>query len=152
AWNDLARMSLRLAGTNLDPLAQFNEFMRRDEFTLEISSIELTLPKILADGPMTPTGSWIIFVENPKAPRVKRAFRAPDNAKGERIRLTPVDNKPLVYHPGDVLWAEIGLQDGKGNNLQLSWWANGVRSKLWQFDRLSRTPRLHKLDQKAEAG
>jgi hypothetical protein len=152
AWNELARITLRLAGDNTDPLAELSAFLRQDEFKLEIQFIDLIQPANAAAGRLTPTGSLTIFVQDAKGQVVKKPFRGPDAPAGERIRFTAVDAKPVTYHAGDLMWAEIGVTDASKADLQLTWWANGVRSKLYQFDRLTRSPKLHKLDQKAEEG
>ncbi len=150
AWNELARITLRLAGDNTDPVAELSAFLRKDEFTLEIQSIELIQSE--AASRLTPTGSLTLFVQNAQGQVVKKPFRGPDVATGNRIRFTAVDGKPLTYRIGDLMWAELGVTDATKADLQLTWWANGVRSKLYQFDRLTRSPKVHKIDQRAEEG
>jgi hypothetical protein len=148
AWNELARLALRLAGENSDPLEELLRFVRKDEFVIELQAVDVLIP----GGKWTPTGSWILFVQPPGGQAVKKSFRAPDDPKGERIRFTAADGKPAKIKPGDLVWAELGVTDKAKDDLQLTWWASGIRSKLYQMDRLSRVPRIHKLDQRAETG
>jgi GTP-binding protein EngB required for normal cell division len=149
AWNDLARLALRLAGENTDPFAEFQAFVRKDRFELAPQSVDVVFP---ASARFVPTGSWILFVQPPGGQASKKLFRAPDSPTGDRIRFSAADAKPLTFRPGDLVWAELGVTDATKADLQLTWWANGVRSKVFQFDRLARPPRLHPIDQKAETG
>jgi hypothetical protein len=57
-----------------------------------------------------------------------------------------------TMRPGDILWAEVGLRDAGGGEWKVSWWANGTRSAVYQFDRLTLPPRLHRPSQKPEDG
>jgi hypothetical protein len=152
AWNLLACMTLRLSGDNTDPIAELAAFLKRDEFQLDVQAIDLVQPSDGAIGRLTPTGSLILFVQGAQGQVVKKPFRSADAAAGDRVRFTAVDGKPVTYRAGDLMWAEIGVTDASKADLQLTWWANGVRSKLFQFDRLSRSPKLHKIDQRAEEG
>lgn len=148
AWNDLAKLALRLAGQNTDPMAEFQAFVRKDEFAFEAQAVDL----IVSGASLTPSGSWTLFIQRPGSPVVKKAFKAPDDPKGERIRFTVADSKSAKIRAGDIVWAELSVTDAAKDDLQLTWWANGVRSKLYQFDRLTRQPRLHRIDQKSEEG
>lgn len=150
AWNDLARITLRLAGDNTDPMAELTAFLKRDEFILDIQSIDVI--QAGGAGRLMPTGSLILFVQSAKGQAIKKSFRGPDDPSGDRIRFKATDNKPINYRVGDLMWAELGVTDSSKADLQVTWWANGVRSKLYQFDRLSRSPKLHKIDQRAEDG
>jgi hypothetical protein len=152
AWNQLATIVLRLSGDNTDPLAELSAFLRQDVFPIEIQSIDLVQSPESTVGHLMPTGSLILFVQNAQGQVVKKPFRGPDQPSGFRITFTAVDSKPVIYRTGDLMWAELGVTNASKADLQITWWANGVRSKLYQFDRLNRSPRIHKIEQRAEEG
>lgn len=152
AWNELARIALQLAGFDADPLGQLVSFIHQDEFAISISSIEVIQNLDGSTGPLIPTGSLILFVQNPQGQVTKKTFKAPDNISSNRLQFAAADSKPLIYRPGNLMWAELGVTDAAKADLQLTWWANGLRSKYYQFDRLNRAPRLHRVEQKADDG
>lgn len=152
AWSELARIAMRLAGDNADPVAELAQFLKRDQFVLDISALELVQPDGANAIRYQPTGSLTLFVQNAQGQVAKKPYRAAEPISNQRIRFAAVDAKPLVYRPGDLMWVELGVTDPSKADLQLTWWANGARSKLYQFDRLNRAPRIHRIEQRAEDG
>lgn len=159
AWNDVATVLLRLAGeSNADPVAELSAFLGRDAFPLDIAAVRITIPDALGPGRLVPQDVFRLTVQDAQA-RVNRRVLRP---RGEPMRdekrglttYTLTSDMPTVleYRPGETIWAELALRDPSGRDWQLSWWGGANRSRLYQFDRLSRAPRLHRLDERAEAG
>jgi len=159
AWNEVARVLLRLAGeANADPVADLSAFLARDTFPLDIGAVRITIPDALGPGRLVPQDVYRLTVQDAQARVNRRVLRLRgDPLRDEQRRQTTytlASDMPTVldYRPGDTIWAELTLRDPSGRDWQLSWWGGANRSRLFQFERLVRAPRLHRLDERAEAG
>ena len=57
----------------------------------------------------------------------------------------PSGRQPIVYRPGDLLYAVLPVQRHGEGDWRLTWGRG--RSQRYQFERLVRPPRLHRKDQ-----
>jgi hypothetical protein len=159
AWNDVARVLLRLAGDgNADPVAELSAFLSRDTFSLDIAAVRITIPDALGPGRLVPQDVFRLTVQDAQARVNRRVLRPRGEPERDEQRglttYTLTSDMPTVldYRPGETIWAELALRDPAGRDWQLSWWGGANRSRLYQFDRLGRAPLLHRLDERAEAG
>jgi hypothetical protein len=157
-YRDLTALVSRLLDpTAPDPVASLVEFLRRDGFPTDIRGLRLAIPNDFKDNRLRPTGKFVISVQRADNSTTTYNFRSVDEGTRDPANRVTVfaftaDAANLVLRPGDVVWAEVNLRDSAGAEWKLSWWANGIRSTIYQFDRLALPPRLHRADQKAEDG
>jgi hypothetical protein len=80
----------------------------------------------------------------------KETDRQHDAQRGvTKYQFRPVKQQLLAYKPGDVLWASIALRES--DEEWLLTWARS-RSAVYQFERLTRPPRLHRKNQENTEG
>ncbi len=158
-WRELANALLRLSDPNAtDPVTALATFLRLDRFELSLSSARLTIPDDLKDLRLRPQGPFTISVQESAGSVQKLTFRRDgDGTHDPRRRVTTYTftaekAAPQTIRPGDAVWADIPLRDANGGDWQLSWWANGTRSSVYQTEHLVRPPRLHRPNQEADAG
>lgn len=153
AWNELAQIVTKLMGINSDPLAELEKFAIQTEYSITIQELTMTLPADLPGGPFLPNGSWTLHLEGARGVAQKRILRPVEPIEaGKPWRFRAEDVKSLVYRPGESLWAEVNIRDAGGKDWVLSWVGFPQLNRRYQFDRLNRAPRLHRLDEKPEAG
>ncbi|MFL5245918.1 MAG: hypothetical protein ACJ8FY_27935 [Gemmataceae bacterium] len=158
-WRILASVLVRLFDpdrTDADPVNELASFIKRDAFEIGIKKLSLKIPDDLAK---RPTGDLTIFVQSPDGQNTASIAcellpeKQPDE-KGRAVSYSfrPADRSTLTYHPGDKLWATLPLRDtGKQDDEWMFTWSR-CRSDVYQFEKLSREPRLHHKDQKATEG
>jgi hypothetical protein len=145
-WGRLLHLLARLRDPNApNPVGELAAFLRRDKFDLDPREFDLVIPRRLRGvDPVTPAGPLTITV----TPRAGKAFTKQLKQVGEGVRgdndttyrFARGDEK-LPYQPGDELRAELPVKAGT-EELKLVWDAGGPR--VFQFDRLSREPRIVK--------
>jgi hypothetical protein len=154
-WRELAIVLARLSdpGTE-DPVTALEKFLRRDRFELDLRGLQLTIPDDLKDQRFRPQGPLVISVQDAQQPVRKLTFRLADveGTRDPRRRVTTYafnveGTNVAAVRPGEAVWADVLLRDAGGSEWQFSWWANGNRSAVYQFERLTLPPRLHRPSQ-----
>jgi hypothetical protein len=147
AWRTLALFMSRLYDRNsTDPVSDLAAFLQQSAFTLEIKRVTLRVPEEL-NIKVPPTAQLLIF--HPATSKMEPAlvFEQDDQVVRDTDRhqwvytYRPKESQParqLVYKPGDDFWARLPLKD----NMVLTWARS--HSALYQFQCLTRAPRLHK--------
>ncbi|MGH7226451.1 MAG: hypothetical protein ACRELF_24815, partial [Gemmataceae bacterium] len=150
-WRVLARVLVRLhdpaqphTPDSVDPVAALSEFLERTSFTLAFRRLTLEIPESLERKPVADANLSIYHPAS--AGEEKPALVFQPSGEGERDAQRRVwtysfrlrEAQTLAYRPGDALWATLPL---RGDEM-LTW----VRchSLMYQFERLTRPPRLHK--------
>jgi GTPase SAR1 family protein len=153
AWRRLANLLLRLHNPDAgDPITALDAFVSQDQFNLEFRYLTLELPDDLK---LRPAGRLAVNHRSGEA-QTTLAFEVyRDGRRDPRRRVTtytfqPTGGTALAFRPGDRFWAELPLKDEQNGEWLLTWSAN--RSRLWEFERLSRDPWLRRKDQEAGAG
>lgn len=142
AWRELARVVVRLVESNAnDPVTALQEFVGRKQFTLTITSLTLEIPEVRGLKPRALSRLIVLHPASERQPAL--AFELSGESTLDAARRVRVYNyklaegKALVYRPGDNLWAELSLTEGKE---RLVW--SQARSGLYLFERLRLPPRL----------
>ncbi len=158
-WRVLARVLVRLhdpahphAPESGDPVAALAEFLERKSFTLTFRRLTLEIPESLE---RKPAADAALSIYHPaSAGEEKPALVFQPSGDGERDAQRRVwtysfhirEAQALTYRPGDALWATLPLRD--------DWMLTWVRchSLMYQFERLTRPPRLHKRKEATTTG
>jgi hypothetical protein len=155
-WHRLAVVLRRIADRAGDPVLELADFIRRDPFALNLQAATLEIP---LDRALRPAGSITVFHGRPgaePAPALNLRLAGEDGQRDPARRVTAYTFRaepaaPVIYHPGDGLYACLPVRrDGDGREWLLTW-ARG-RSMAFQFERLARPPRLHLKDQENTQG
>ncbi|MBY0456839.1 MAG: GTPase domain-containing protein [Gemmataceae bacterium] len=148
AWGQLLHLLARLQDPNAsDPLAELSGFLRdidKKTFDLDLRRFELTIPRDLTLEPVKPSGPLVVTVTHAdqKSESVKLAVGEwVDRGTANGYPLTAEGNPKLGYRAGDLLRAELPVAVGK-REAKLVWEVGPTQT--FQFDRLSREPRLTK--------
>lgn len=158
-WRVLARVLLRLydptgphAPESVDPIGALTEFLERTNFSIAIRRITLEIPEGLERRPIADAALSIYHPASAGENNPALTFKP--SGEGERDARRRVwtysfrldEAKTLIYRPGDALWATLPLQD--------EWTFTWVRcrSLMYQFERLTRPPRLHKSKEATTSG
>lgn len=155
AWRQLARVLTGLKdGSRVDPAAELAEFLDRERFPLELKRLTVEVPDRLRVRPSGP-----LSVYHPPTSRTGPALVfevVGDSQRDPQRRVTvytfrPTDGKgALTYQPGEELWATLPLRDADKGAWMFTWARS--RSEVYQHERLTRPPRLHRPDQENIAG
>ncbi|HEV3145241.1 MAG TPA: hypothetical protein VGZ47_15225, partial [Gemmataceae bacterium] len=153
-WQALAMIFLRLAESKPEEPAQtLAKFLRTTEFPLRLSTVRLQIPDDLKTN-LQPAGKLSVFLKAGDSTQTL-TFRKDREEHDPRGRLTSYDFVPegaasLTFHPGETLWAELPLRDASNAAWKLTW--SQCRSRVYQFERLIRPPRLHRENQDSAKG
>jgi GTPase SAR1 family protein len=147
AWRTLALLLARLHDKDaVDPVSELVAFLQQTAFTIEIKRITLRVPED-ANLKVPPTAQLAIYHPATTKNDPALAFEQEDQVVRDTERrqwvytYRPKEGqpvRPLTYRPGDDFWARLPLKD----NLVLTWARS--HSAVYQFQCLSRLPRLHK--------
>jgi hypothetical protein len=157
-WRVLAGVLIRLhdpagpqAPASADPVSGLADFLERTSFTLSIRRLTLEIPESLG---RKPAANAPLSIYHPASAGEKPALVLQPSAEGERDPRRRVwtysfrvsEAQTLTYRPGDSLWAALPLRD--------DWMFTWVRchSLMYQFERLTRPPRLHQAKEEATRG
>lgn len=151
AWRVLATFLARIEHpTAVDPVLALAEFLAKDRFTLRLHILTLRLPAGLG---LTPAGPLTVYHQHqsqPLAPLTFRSTEGQNSASAERGTIHypfVADEVATVnYVPGDSLWAELPVRRATESGDWLLTWSV-CRSQMYQFERLTRHPRLHRKEQ-----
>jgi hypothetical protein len=134
-----------------DPVSTLSEFLERPSFPLNIRRLTLEIPEGLE---RKPAADAPLSLYHPASAGEKPALVLQPSGEGERdpqrrvwiysFRLS--ESQTLTYRPGDALWATLPLRD--------DWMFTWVRchSLMYQFERLTRPPRLHQAKEATTSG
>ncbi|MGH7171618.1 MAG: hypothetical protein ACRELG_15185 [Gemmataceae bacterium] len=157
-WRTLAQVLIRLqdparphAPASSDPVSGLAEFLDRGSFTLTIRRLTLEIPESLERKPAADANLSIYHLASAGE---KPALLFEQSGEGERdprrrtwrYSFRVREPQTLTYRPGDALWARLPLRD--------DWMLTWVRchSLMYQFERLTRQPRLHKKNEMTTSG
>jgi hypothetical protein len=150
AWRTLALVLSRLAGSEDDPLKDLTDFLKKDQFDLELRRPALRVNVRRLN--LKPAGRLQVFHFRTRPPE---AGKEPEPALVYEVTGRPDESGDYVtysfrqegsgrlqpYQPGDVLYARLPVEYG-GNSDWLLTWAVG-RSQVFQFEHLTESPVLH---------
>lgn len=158
-WRELVSLLSRwFPSIGGDPITALTTFLDQTQFNIELRGLRLTIPDDLKDKRLRPNGKLVISAQRSDRSVATLSFHLADEGVRDPNRRTTTFTfvsegaGKLPVQPGDIIWAEVDVRDTAGQTWKLSWWANGIRNKLFQFDRLMLPPRIHRLDQKPEDG
>lgn len=157
-WRLLASVLIRLhdpgspqTPESADPVSGLAEFLDRTSLPLTIRRVTLEIPESLERKPAADAELSIYY---PSSAGDKPALVFQPSGEGERDAQRRVwtyqfrlrEPQILTYRPGDALWASLPLRD--------DWMFTWVRSRslMYQFERLTRPPRLHKTKEATTSG
>jgi GTPase SAR1 family protein len=153
-WQALAMVLLRLAENKPEePVAVLAKFLKTTEFSLNLANVRLQIPDDLKTG-LQPAGKLSVYLKSGDA-TTTLTFRKERSEHDARGRLTTYEFIPegmttLTFHPGDTLWADLPLRDAANTAWKFTW--SQCRSRVYEFERLTRSPRLHREDQDSAMG
>jgi hypothetical protein len=154
AWRVLATVLARLQDPAAeDPVSALAGFLRKDRFDLVLRRLTLEIPD---DVKVRPQGKLVIhqFSGGEKNPPLlfepTGEERHDARRRAMRYAFQPVNAGSLSYKPGDTSWADLLVENAGSSGWMLTWARN--RSQVYQFERLSRPPRLHPKDKENTAG
>lgn len=146
-WGQFLHLLARLQDPSApDPVAELAAFLRdldKKTFDLDPHGFELTVPLDLTFDRVEPVGPLTITLgSGPQAVEAKFAVgKGVTRDTSTVYALTPIGRTKLAYRAGTALRAELPVRAG-ARELKLLW-ETGATS-VFQFDRLSREPRLTK--------
>ncbi|HEY7157494.1 MAG TPA: hypothetical protein VH575_26300 [Gemmataceae bacterium] len=154
-WRTLAVALLRLQKTEAsDPVTALAEFLAKTSFTLDVRRLTLEIPESLE---VKPADGAKFSIYHPASAGDKPALVFEPSGEGQRearrdarrvwtYSFRSADDQRLTYRPGDALWATLPLRD----NRMFTWVR--TRSVMYQFQCLTREPRLHKAEKDPSTG
>jgi hypothetical protein len=161
SWRVLARVFVRIVEPERpepDPVSALAVFLRKERIELTIKRLALDVPDELR---LHPVDGANIYLRSPHGDGLTLAYDLGDKRRNgnrpvTRYQLTAKDEPPtptsMTYRPGDTLWATVPLKsDGDKPEDWLFTWTRS-RSLAFQFERLTRSPRLHRKGQPADEG
>ncbi|MHB1425809.1 MAG: hypothetical protein ACYC3I_21800 [Gemmataceae bacterium] len=157
-WRVLAGVLIRLHDPSSshmpeasDPVNGLAEFLDRGSFPITIRRVTLEIPETLE---RKPAANANLSIYHPATVGENPALILQPFGEGERDPERRVwtysfrvsEERTLTYRPGDALWATLPLRD--------DWMFTWVRSRglMYQFERLTRPPRLHKIKEATTSG
>jgi hypothetical protein len=152
SWRVLAAVLARLDDPQAgDPVNDLADFLNKTSFPLDLRRLTLEIPESLG---VKPAPDAKLSIYHPASAGEKPALIFEQSGEGERdaqrrvwiYSFRSVEGQRLIYRPGDALWAALPLRD----ELMFTW----VRghSLMYQFERLTRPPRLHKMKEATTTG
>ncbi|HEY7429079.1 MAG TPA: hypothetical protein VH682_32930 [Gemmataceae bacterium] len=151
-WRTLAVVLLRLRkGEASDPITALAEFLAKTSFPLDMPRLTLEIPESLD---VKPADAAKFSIYHPASAGDKPALVFEPSGEGQRdaprrvwkYSFRPLDGQRLTYRPGELLWATLPLRD--------DWMFTWVRTRsvMYQFQCLTREPRLHKAEKDPSTG
>jgi hypothetical protein len=155
-WRVLVRVLRRLADPDAevhDPVDELVAFLGRERFEIRLSRLRLGIPRDLG---VEPRGNvTVLHVSGGKEVTVVLEPLG-EGQYDPQTRLTTFTFRAtgegaLAFRPGDVLWARLPLRKpGEADPWAFSWTRG--RSRLYEFEHLSRGARLHPEDKDPTTG
>jgi hypothetical protein len=137
----------------LDPVADLADFLARDSFDLSLKGMTLQVPDAAK---VRPDGNLVIYQTDAGTKKNTTLVFSIENKKRDAERgvttytFQPKGDSTLTYHWGDDLNAELPVRDAEERPMKLTWGRG--RSQIFQFEHLTREPRLHARDATPVAG
>jgi hypothetical protein len=148
-WRVLATLLAEVQdGQARDPVTVLAEFLRQDHFDLDWRLLTLQIP---FERNLRPTGMLTVYHGAPPGKEIAPALvfkLADENGRRDSERRVTVYTferqlgRAFVYHPGDHLHADLCVERAGVEGDWVLTWARS-RSEVYQFERLTRPPRLH---------
>jgi hypothetical protein len=150
AWRVLATVLARLQASDaVDPVTALAAFLKKDQFELRLSRLELDIPD---NQKVRPAGRLVIHQQRATEANITDlTFELLDDGRHDatrpvtRFTFKPTAGTTLLYRPGDTLWADVPVKSDDQADWMLTWTSG--RSQVYQFERLAQPPRLHRKDQ-----
>jgi hypothetical protein len=151
-WRKLANVLLGIGEPSqkaTDPVTDLASFLDHEHYELSLKRLTLKIPDSLK---LRPDGDLTIY-HRPAAAKEYAALAFKVNSDKQRdpdrgvtiYTLLPKGDSRIIYKPGDGLFMKIPVLDTANREKMLTW--SGGRSLVFQFERLSREPRLHRRDE-----
>ncbi|VTR94458.1 unnamed protein product [Gemmata massiliana] len=147
-WGKLLHLLARLQDpTAPDPVGELADFLRgldKKVFDLDLQGFQLTIPLDLTIDRVEPSGPFTVTVTHANQTSDVAKFTVGKGVmRGTTTvyQLLPDGPTKLAYRAGDGLRAELPIRAGT-RDLKLLWEAGATNT--FQFDRLTREPRLTK--------
>jgi hypothetical protein len=150
-WRVLATLLARLHDARArDPVTEMELFLQASRYPIDVQRLTLEIPERLPQpGPDPPLTIHHATAAGVQPGIVLELDGEPERDARRRVwiyRFRRSKGEHFSYQPGDDLWASLPLRD----DWQLTWARN--YSSLFQFERLRRSPRLHKRGESNTAG
>jgi hypothetical protein len=144
-WSELAAVLARLADPKApDPVRALAEFLGQDRFGIEIRGASMEVPERLGVRPRADAAFKVYQPASGRQPALALEQSADPRRDPRRnvwvYTFRAAKRDRLVFRPGNKLWAELPLRDGR----TLTW--AEARSALYPFECLHRPPRLQDKD------
>jgi hypothetical protein len=156
-WRVLATLLARVQDPEAgDPVTALADFLRQDRYSVDVQRLGL---EIAFDHKLRPAGPLTVYHGAASGqPQPVLVFRAADDEgrRDAQRRVTVYtfqreSGGPLVYRPGDTLYADLPVKRSGATGDWLLTWAR-ARSAVYQFERLVKPPRLHARGQDNTSG
>jgi hypothetical protein len=144
-WQSLAMVLLRLTENKPEePTAALVKFLKTTQFNLNFTTMRLQIPDDLKTN-LQPSGKLSLYLKTSDNTATLN-FKKDREDRDPRSRVTTYDFVPegpatLAFHPGETIWANLVLRDAANTIWEFTW--SQCRSSVFEFERLSRSPRLH---------
>jgi GTPase SAR1 family protein len=143
-WRDLAGYLNRLLDPTAENPAQVTAaFIRQTTFELDPRRVRVRIPDTLSDAPVRPAGNLVLVHQPPGGGEPVRVTLRPEG-EPQRDKQSVVysfaGGTAITYRPGDGFYAELPVKKGD-EDLRFTW--ASARTLSFQFETLSREPRLH---------
>lgn len=152
AWGQfLAKVGRWAELDDPNPIDEAAAFLKRLDFSSDLTQFELTLPNDLRDRRLIPKGLLVIRAMLHNATEREFAFRLVGEPKVDGTvtvyRFVPDghDGKP-TFRPGETVTAKLSLKAGE-REYRLDW--DATVSTVYSFERLSREPTLRSTEANA---
>jgi hypothetical protein len=151
-WRVLARVLARLDDPEAeDPVTALADFLGKSSFALDVRRLTLEIPESLG---VRPAADASLSIFHPASAGEKPALVFEPSGEGERdaqrrvwtYQFRAAGGQSITYRPGDALWATLPLRED-----WMFTWVRG-RSLMYEFERLVRPPRLHRMKEPTTTG
>jgi hypothetical protein len=104
------------------------------------------IPDTLSDAPVRPTGDLVLVHRPPGAEPVRVTLRPEADPQRDKqsVVYSFAGGTAITYRPGDTFYAEVPVKKGD-RDFKFTWASS--RTLSFQFERLTREPRMHTPDQ-----
>jgi GTPase SAR1 family protein len=146
-WRELVGYLNRLLDPAAENPAQVTAaFIRQTAFELDPKRVRVRIPDTLSDAPVRPTGDLVLVHQSPGAEPARVTLRPEGDPQRDRqsVVYSFAGGTAITYRPGDTFYAELPVKKGD-RDFKFTWASS--RTLSFQFERLTREPRMHTPDQ-----
>jgi hypothetical protein len=128
-----------------DPVTALDGFLRQERFDLVVRRVLIEVPEELK---VKPDGKLALHHQTGGQSQPTLSFEVLGDARHDARRrldtytFQPTAGVTLTYRPGDTFWIDLPVKRADASDWILTWAAS--RSQVFQFERLSLPPRLHR--------